>query len=95
MRRFSAPIDASLGSHLGCQDMRASPFTLDGQANVVLKVAPIQETDTMLFRRILMPFDHMMDAAAASEYARQIGFVMNADVFLLHVATDGSARLPV
>ena len=66
-----------------------APFILDGA-----KVAPIQDADTMSFRRILMPFDHVTDVTAASAYARQIGFVMNADVFLLHVTTDPSAPLP-
>jgi hypothetical protein len=41
-----------------------------------------------------MPFDHVTDAAA-SEYERQSGFVMDADMFLPRVTTDGSARLPV
>jgi nucleotide-binding universal stress UspA family protein len=40
-----------------------------------------------------MPLDLAADAAAALEYARQIGFVMNADLFLLlHVAKE-SVRL--
>jgi nucleotide-binding universal stress UspA family protein len=49
----------------------------------------------MSFRRILMPFDHVTDVTAASAYVRQIGFVMNADVFLLHVTTDPSAPVLV
>jgi nucleotide-binding universal stress UspA family protein len=37
-----------------------------------------------------MPVDRLTDAAAAAEYARQIGFVMNADLFLLHVANEST-----
>ncbi len=45
----------------------------------------------MSFQRILMPIDHTTDAVAASEYSRQIGFVMNADLFVLNVS-NVSAR---